>query len=156
MNAATINSALLFVSTFALVFALGFQSLNVNGGHYKSAFATSLAIGVSQLVLYKLVPNASLVEVLAYLAGGPAAIVCSMLAHKWVFKAKPAAKADQAAPLQMACVCQWPPAAQLVESFEGDFQTKTWTFLISETTKISGGFYYLVPKADVDRLRSAA
>ena len=152
MNAATINSALLFVSTFALVFALGFQSLNVNGGHYKSAFATSLAIGVSQLVLYKLVPNASPGEVLAYLAGGPAAIVCSMLAHKRVFKAK----SSHEEPRQMPCICQFPPSTQLLESLGCDFETKTWTFLIPETAKVGAGFYYLAPRADVDFLRGGA
>lgn len=145
MSPTTINSALLFVSTFALVFALGFQSLNVNGGHYKSAFTTSLAIGVSQLVLYKLVPNASPAEVLAYLAGGPMAIVCSMLAHKRVFKAK----TEQAAP-QMPCICRFPPKAQLVEALECDFEAMTWTFLIPEATTVGAGFYYLIPKADVD------
>ncbi len=75
----------LFASTFAVVFALGLQSLNVNGGHYVAAFITSFAIGASQLVLYKLVPHANLVQVLAYLAGGPFGIVASMVAHRrWI------------------------------------------------------------------------
>lgn len=72
----------LFGSTFVLVFALGFQSLNVNGGHYALAFATSFAIGLSNLVLFKLVPQATLPEMAAYLSGGPIGIVASMWVHR--------------------------------------------------------------------------
>ena len=72
----------LFASTFVVVFAFGLQSLNVNGGHYLAAFVTSFAIGGSQLVLYKLVPDANLVQVIAYLSGGPFGIVASMWAHR--------------------------------------------------------------------------
>lgn len=49
----------LLASTFCLVFFLGLQSLVVNGGHRVAAFANSFAIGLSQLMLYKLAPNAS-------------------------------------------------------------------------------------------------
>lgn len=73
---------ILFVSTFALVFALGLQSLNVNGGHYKAAFLTSFVIGGANMILLKLGPNANALEIAAYLAGGPLGIVCSMWAHK--------------------------------------------------------------------------
>lgn len=72
----------LFCSTFALVFALGLQSLNVNGGHYRAAFVTSALIGIANLVLFKLAPDANGVEIAAYLAGGPLGIVCSMHAHR--------------------------------------------------------------------------
>jgi len=73
---------LIFVSTFILVFALGFQSLNVNNGHYKAAFFTSFAIAVSNLVLFKTIPQAGWLEISAYLFAGPLAIVASMWAHK--------------------------------------------------------------------------
>lgn len=77
--------AVLFVSTFILVFLLGFQSLNVNGGHYGAAFWTSFGIGVSNVVLYKLVPGAGASEVIAYLLGGPFGIVASMWCHRrWI------------------------------------------------------------------------
>lgn len=76
------NEIYLFVSTFALVFALGFQSLNVNGGHYILAFITSFVIGASNLVLYKMAPNADVTEMLAFLMGGPFGIVASMVAHR--------------------------------------------------------------------------
>ena len=73
---------LLFSSTFVLVFALGFQSLNVNGGHYVAAFFTSFLIGGSNLVLFKLAPEATGAEIWAFMTGGPLGIVASMWLHK--------------------------------------------------------------------------
>lgn len=73
----------LFASTFALVFFLGLQSLAVNGGHRAMAFANSLAIGVSQLLLYKLAPDANGWEIAAYLSGGPFGILASMAVFRW-------------------------------------------------------------------------
>lgn len=78
----------IFASTFVLVFALGFQSLNVNNGHYKAAALTSFAIGASNLVLFKTVPQADMLQIGAYLVAGPVAIVCSMWAHRRVMKPK--------------------------------------------------------------------
>lgn len=78
------TSTALFLSTFVLVFALGLQSLNVNGGHYVAAFVTSFAIGCANLVLFKLAPDASGAEIAAYLSGGPFGIVCAMRAHRWM------------------------------------------------------------------------
>jgi general stress protein CsbA len=78
----------LFVSTFMLVFALGFQSLNVNNGHYVAAFVTSFLIGASNLVLFKYVPDANLIEVAAYMMGGPFGIISSMYAHRRWMKPK--------------------------------------------------------------------
>lgn len=81
------QSLLIFISTFALVFALGFQSMNVNRGHYFAAFFTSFLIGSSNLVLFKTVPQAGFVEMSAYLMAGPFAIIASMWAHdKWMKK----------------------------------------------------------------------
>jgi hypothetical protein len=76
------NELILFASTFALVFALGLQSLNVNGGHYRAAFVTSFLIGAAQMVLLKLGPDANVTEIAAYLIGGPFGIVCSMCVHR--------------------------------------------------------------------------
>ncbi|MFN4328332.1 MAG: hypothetical protein ACK4FF_05595 [Limnobacter sp.] len=73
------TSAALFLSTFALVMALGLQSQFVNNGHHVMAFANSLAIGTCNLVLLKLAPDASGVEIAAYILGGPFGIVTSML-----------------------------------------------------------------------------
>lgn len=44
------TALILFVSTFVAVFALGFQSLNVNQGHYRAAALTSFAIGGGNLI----------------------------------------------------------------------------------------------------------
>lgn len=71
----------LFASTALLVFALGLQSLNVNGGHRAAAFLTSFAIGGANLMLYKLAPNASGLEIAAYLTGGPLGILAAMETH---------------------------------------------------------------------------
>ncbi|WP_298396790.1 hypothetical protein [uncultured Azonexus sp.] len=78
----------LFVSTFGLVFCLGTQSLNVNGGHYMAAFITSFAIGAGNLVVLKLAPSATPTEMAAYLIGGPFGIVASMIAHRKFFRSK--------------------------------------------------------------------
>lgn len=78
----------IFISTFVLVFALGMQSQHVNNGHYKAACINSGVIGISNLVLYKTVPDANWLEISAYLLAGPIAIVLSMWAHRKFFKAK--------------------------------------------------------------------
>lgn len=82
------TAILIFISTFVLVFALGFQSLNVNNGHYEAAFLTSFAIAASNLILFKTVPQAGALEIGAYLIAGPFAIVSSMWLHDRVMKGK--------------------------------------------------------------------
>lgn len=77
------NAAYLLASTFALVFCLGLQSQFVNNGHFISAFANSLAIGSANLVLFKLAPNATPIEAIAYISGGPLGIVASMIFYRW-------------------------------------------------------------------------
>jgi len=78
----TLNAAYLFISTFVLVFCLGLQSQFVNNGLYVDAFINSLAIGSANLVLFKLAPEASGAEIVAYLTGGPFGIVASMYAFR--------------------------------------------------------------------------
>lgn len=80
------TALLLFVSTFVLVFLLGLQSRNVNCGQASAAFLTSFGIGFTQLLLYKLAPDASGIEISAYLSGGPFGIVTSMWAHERIFR----------------------------------------------------------------------
>ncbi len=77
------NELTLFASTYVLVFALGYQSRNVNSGQYLAAFFTSFAIGISNLLVLRLAPNASQTEIMAYLAGGPLGIVSAMRVHAW-------------------------------------------------------------------------
>ena len=74
--------AALFASTFIVVFALGAQSLLVNNGRYVAAFANSFLIGACNLALFKLAPQATAVEIVAFLCGGPLGIVSAM----WVFR----------------------------------------------------------------------
>lgn len=72
----------LFASTFVTVFALGFQSLNVNQGRYLAAFLTSFVIGGSSLVLYRYLPQPTWSQIAGYLLGGATGIVASMWMHK--------------------------------------------------------------------------
>jgi hypothetical protein len=77
-----VTALLLFASTFVTVLALGLQSLNVNGGHRALAFCTSLAIGLGNLVLFKVLPGpTTLVDDAAYLLGGPCGIVAAIALH---------------------------------------------------------------------------
>jgi hypothetical protein len=70
-----------FLSAFSTVFLLGIQQQNVTGRHYLAAVVTSLAIGASQLVLWRYIPGASTTEIAATLAGGPVGIVAAMYIH---------------------------------------------------------------------------
>lgn len=83
----------LFASTYALVFFLGLQSLNVNGGHYRAAFFTSFGIGVGNILLFKLAPDATGIEIAAFLLGGPFGIISSMRFHRRFVKRKEAPRA---------------------------------------------------------------
>lgn len=75
----------IFAATFSTVFALGFQSRNVNTGQYGAAFMTSFIIGGSHLVLYKALPDGDLLACAAYLVAGPFGIIASMWAHdRWM------------------------------------------------------------------------
>lgn len=76
------SAAYLFLSTLGLVYFLGLQSQLVNNGHYVAAFVNSAAIGACNLVLFKLAPDASGIEIAAYLAGGPFGIVASMATYR--------------------------------------------------------------------------
>lgn len=76
------NALIVFLGTFATVFALGFQSQNVNQRHYKAAMLTSFAIGGGNLVILRSIPDGNLYALLAYLLAGPIAIVASMWVHE--------------------------------------------------------------------------
>lgn len=76
------QALIIFVCTFGTVFALGLQSLNVNGGHMALAFLNSFVIGTCNLVLLKTIPQPTdMMTIAAYLLGGPFGIVASMKAH---------------------------------------------------------------------------
>lgn len=86
MTISALTTALvLFASTYVLVLALGLQSLNVNGGHKVLAALTSLAIGTANLAVLKVMPGPTgILELVAYLTGGPLGIVTSMAIHPWM------------------------------------------------------------------------
>jgi hypothetical protein len=89
---------LLFLSSFFVVFMLGFQSKNVNGNHYVLAALTSTGIGIVNVYVMRAVAssNSSPWELSAYVAGGPLGIICSMWVHDTFVK--PRSHSDQ--PLQ--------------------------------------------------------
>jgi hypothetical protein len=69
---------ILFGSTFAIVFAMGAQTLFISNGRYAAAFANSLLIGLLNLVLFKLVPASDSPEMAAFLLGGPLGVISAM------------------------------------------------------------------------------
>ena len=77
----------LFGATFALVLFLGLQSLNVNGGNKLLAGLTSFGIGAANITILKIMPGPTdMLEVAAYLVGGPAGILTSMAIHPWMVR----------------------------------------------------------------------
>ena len=79
-----------FLSTFVSVFALGFQSRNVNQGHYVAASLTSLAICAGTLVLYRVLPNPDWMEIAGYVLGANLGILASIYVHERTLSRKPA------------------------------------------------------------------
>ena len=76
----------IFVAGFVAVFAMGFQSRNVNTGKIKSAAVTSFMIAISQgTVFLQLARADNLASLLVYGLSGSCAIVCAMLCHDRVF-----------------------------------------------------------------------
>jgi hypothetical protein len=74
---------LLAAVSFVQVFALGFQSRNVNHGNYGWAAATSFFIGLSPAAVWRRItgPDAGTVEALVYARSGSCAIVAAMWVH---------------------------------------------------------------------------
>lgn len=85
-NKEEMNALLLFMSTFVLVFALGLQSQLANNGHYIAAFTNSFIIGMGQIGALQVIHAQSTLDYVAYVTGGPIAIVCSMLFFRRYFK----------------------------------------------------------------------
>lgn len=77
----------LFCATFALVLFLGLQSLNVNGGHRLLSSLTSFGIGAANLTVLKIMPGPTgVLEIAAYLLGGPLGILASIAIHPWMVR----------------------------------------------------------------------
>ena len=78
------NALIIFALQFACVCALGLQSLNVNGGHYLLAVATSIIISLASLYSINLtlvINSMTLINVIAFCVGSALGIVCSMRLH---------------------------------------------------------------------------
>lgn len=68
---------------FVSVFALGFQSRNVNHLNYSWAFGTSIFVGFSQALLWKhIIDTATVAAAGVYAVSGGFAIVSSMYIHE--------------------------------------------------------------------------
>lgn len=78
------NLIILSAISFIQVFALGFQSRNVNHGNYGWAAATSFFIGISQAAVWRKITaeNAGSWEAVVYGLSGSVAIVSSMWVHQ--------------------------------------------------------------------------
>jgi predicted MFS family arabinose efflux permease len=70
-----VSEVLLFSSQFVVVLLLVVQSINNNHGRVMLGAFTSLFIGVAQIATFKLLPDASWSEAIAWIAAGPVANV---------------------------------------------------------------------------------
>ena len=78
----------IFLTGYVSVFALGFQSRNVNHGNYLWAAGTSVFVGLSQAFLWKhIITGDSYAGAAVYACAGALAITSSMYVHeRWVKK----------------------------------------------------------------------
>ena len=82
-----VEAAILFLSQFLLVFVYGVQSQTVRLGAVKESVLLSTVAGIMNLVAYKVAPNATTLQMIAFVLGGVSGIVCSIYAHQhWHFK----------------------------------------------------------------------
>lgn len=75
-----LNELMIFFSQGLVVSLLVIQSVNNNHGRTTLAAITSLMIGLTQIVMWKLMPNASWSEIAAFVIAGPAGNVLA----QWV------------------------------------------------------------------------
>ncbi len=92
------SALILFLSSYVIVFLLGFQSLVVRDKHWLFAFFISLGIGICQVASMKIVPNATLIESAFFVLGGACGISSSIFAHtawaKWYYNRVPKYKSE--------------------------------------------------------------
>lgn len=79
------NALLLFLGSFFVVFALGFQQHNVHYRRYQAAFVNGIFIGIMNLLVLRLAPSASPVEMATFLIGGPLGSVAAIWLNGKVF-----------------------------------------------------------------------
>ncbi len=77
-----LTPVILFCSAYLTVFCLGMQHHFVANSKYFAAVINSTAIGTLAVIGYRTVPDASFIEMAAYVLGGPAGILSSMMFWK--------------------------------------------------------------------------
>lgn len=82
------NIVVLFASSYIVVCLLGLQSQFVRDKQVAVSFATSLGIGICNVLQFKLAPNASLIESAFFVLGGACGIVSSIYLHTYIVKRK--------------------------------------------------------------------
>ena len=75
------HPALLFLSSFSVVFLLVFQQMNVQMRSHKLASITSVFITLGQVVVFKGLAFGGVTEVAAMAVGGVLGVNVSMLTH---------------------------------------------------------------------------
>lgn len=83
------NALLLLTGSFFIVFALGFQQHNVHYRRYQAAFLNGIFIGVMNLLVLRLGPSASPVEMVSFLFGGSLGSVAAIWLNGKVFVQTP-------------------------------------------------------------------
>lgn len=77
----------IFIAGYVSVFALGFQSRNVNHGNYGWAAVTSAFVGVSQALLWRhILQDETLSGAAIYAVSGALGITSSMYVHERYIK----------------------------------------------------------------------
>lgn len=88
------NALLLFIGSFFIVFALGFQQHNVHYRRYQAAFVNGIFIGIMNLLVLRLGPSASPAEMAIFLMGGPLGSVAAIWLNGKVYAQASESKKD--------------------------------------------------------------
>ena len=95
------NVLLLFLGSFFIVFALGFQQHNVHYRRYQAAFLNGIFIGIMNLLVLRFGPSASPVEMAGFLMGGPLGSVAAIWLNGKVLIRASNARGEKAQPVRM-------------------------------------------------------
>jgi len=79
------NAFLLFLSSLTIVFAIAFQQHNVHYRRYRLAAINAMVIDAMHLLLLKLGTTAGMMEMAAFLFGGPLGTLAAMWLNDRVF-----------------------------------------------------------------------
>lgn len=80
----------LFTGSFAIVFALGFQQQNIHYRRHILAMLNAIFIGILNLAMLKLGPQATTTEMLAFIAGQPLGTFAALWMNgRWHGRATP-------------------------------------------------------------------